>query len=1007
MKNKGFIITITVVITLLCLYYLQFTFIARNIQQDAKNFATDELGNVDWVKSRSYLDSVWNVPVYNFLGKSYTYKEVKETELSLGLDLQGGMHVTLEMSPEDIIKGLSGNPNNPNLVKALRQAQEKLATGQGRYVDLFHQSLKEIDPDAKFVDYFLSAAHRERFNRNMSDEEVLKIINEEVDEAIDRSYQIIRARIDQFGTSSPNIQRIQGSGRIQIELPGVENQERVRNLLQGVAMLEFLEVVNLQELSQGMEAINTKLLQEEQLRRPEVSADSGETSGTEDLSALLQGEEDKEDSLASDSAIADAETDTSEAALDSLTNTQLSQFLSMIGYPYGIVNLKDTAKINRILKRIMDGDLKGYVPANVKFLWANKPEKAESTSDEQFIYLYAVRTGRDGKAPLTGEVVTNAVQTLDERANPAVSMSMNATGAKEWRRLTEQNVGRRVAIVLDDLVYSAPNVNEPIPNGQSQISGNFTVQEAQDLASVLKAGALPARARIVEESVVGPTLGREAIKQGLTSIILGLVVVLIFMIAYYAKGGLVANVALIFNVFFILGILAQPSLSAALTLPGIAGILLTIGMSVDANVLIFERIKEELRFGRPLLKAIELGYEKAYSSIIDANVTTFLTAVVLFTFGLGPVRGFATTLMIGIVCSFFSAVFITRVIISWMSKKGDKSKISFSNPFSANLLANINWDFMSKRGLIYKISSSVIVLGVVLIVIEGGLNFGVDFTGGRSYIVAFEQRVVPSDLKVALTSEFEDAGTEVKTYGSDNILKITTGYQVNDDSSEADERVMQKLISGVSAFTGMEYTTDETKIDSQHFSIIGSSKVGATIAEDIKTSSSWAIVFSLAIIFVYILIRFKKWQYSSGAIVALIHDTMFVIAAFAIARLFGISFEIDQVFIAAMLTIIGYSINDTVVVFDRIRETLAERPHEKLKDTFNMAINNTLNRTVMTSFTTLIVVLVLLIFGGEVLRGFAFALFVGILVGTYSSIFIATPVVLDMSKKILKQKGEL
>ncbi len=998
MKNKGFIVAITIVITLLCLYYLQFTFVSRNISQDAREYARDASGAVDFSKRQAYLDSIWNEPVYSFLGKSFTYKEVKETELSLGLDLQGGMHVTLEVSPEDIVRGLSGNPNNPNLVQALQQANEKQKTSQDPYVDLFYQSIQEIDPDLKLVNYFLSAANRDRFNSDMQDSEVLGIIRTEVDEAIDRSYQIIRSRIDQFGTSSPNIQRIAGSGRIQIELPGVENRERVRNLLQGVAKLEFMEVVELYDMAETIQAVNEVLVDEENAKKEDIDLDTDSlTEPTEegDLASLLQdgGDTSSLENIAQDST-----------TLDSLANTQISEFLTLIGYPYGVVNLKDTARINKILKRLMSGDLKGYMPGNVKFLWDHKPQTNDA--GDEIIYLYAVRTGRGGEAELTGEVITDAVQTFDQSSRPAVSMTMNSTGAKKWQRMTGQLINHRIAIVLDDRVYSAPNVENEIGGGRSEIMGNFTMQEASDLASVLKAGALPARARIVEEAIVGPSLGREAANQGVKSMLIGLALVVLFMIIYYAKGGLVANVALIFNIFFILGILAQPGLAASLTLPGIAGIVLTIGMSIDANVLIFERIREELRLGKPLLRAIDLGYDKAFSSIIDANVTTFLTAVILFAFGLGPVKGFATTLMIGIVCSFFSAVFITRVIISWMSKKGDKSKISFSLPFTQNLFKDMNIDFLSKRKIFYGISSAFIVIGLTLVVIEGGLNLGVDFTGGRSYIVAFNNPVVASDIEINLADDFDNAGTEVKTYGSNSVVKVTTSYLVGDESPEADNQVEQALIKGISDFTGLEFIQDDTQVDDTHFTISGSSKVGATIADDIKTSSMWAILFSLVVIFLYILIRFKKWQYSSGAIVAVIHDALFVIAAFAFARLFGKAFEVDQVFIAAMLTIIGYSINDTVVVFDRIRENIAERPHEKNIDTFNMSLNNTISRTLITSLTTLFVVFILLVFGGEVLRGFSFALFVGIMVGTYSSIFIATPTVLDLSKS-LKPKGDI
>ena len=1004
MKNQGIVVFLTIIVTLLCLYYLSFTFVSNSVQSDAIAYASDENGNVSFSKKQSFLDSVWNEPVYNLLGIEYSYKDIKETELGLGLDLQGGMHVTLEVSPVDIIKGLSGNNDDPKFLEALDLAEELQRNSQADFVDLFQQAFNEVSPNGRLAPIFANAANRDKdISFQSSDGDIVKLIKEEVSQAIDRSFNILRTRVDRFGTSQPNIQQLPGTGRIQIELPGVENRERVRKLLQGVAKLEFWEVLNFydQELAGPLSAVNSKLVNESRLNANALteggSADAGASTQQEDLSSLLTGGDEDTSALAERVA-----SDTS--ALDSLTNTQISEFFTMIRYPQGLVNLKDTTKINRILARIQNGDLKGMLPPTVRFLWDVHPITLEDGSGDEVLPLYAIRMGRGGKALLTGEVVTDARQSFDERTAPAVSMSMNGAGARAWKRITGESIGKRIAIALDDYVQSAPTVNSEIPSGQSIITGNFTLEEAQDLANVLKAGALPARTRIVEEAVIGPTLGKEAQGQGVISIVAGLLIVVVFMVSYYSKGGLVANVALLFNIFFILGILAQ--LNAALTLPGIAGIVLTIGMSIDANVLIFERIREELRNGTSLLSAISAGYSKAYSSIIDANVTTFITGIILFMLGQGPVKGFATTLMIGIACSFFSAVFITRVIVTWMTKKGDKSKISFDTPFSKNLLANLNLDFLSKRRIAYIVSSSIIVFGIVLVIAEGGLNFGVDFTGGRSYIVQFNNSVVASDLKVALADDFEDAGTEVKWYGSDNVVKITTSYLVNDESTEADEAVEKALIAGVSEATGQTYVEDATKVDADHFSIAGSSKVGATIADDIKTASAEAMIFSIIAIFIYILIRFKKWQFSLGAILALVHDTLFVIAAFAIARLFGKAFEIDQVFIAAILTIIGYSINDTVVVFDRIRENLAIRPHEKAIDTFNLSINNTMNRTLITSFTTLIVVLILLVFGGEVLRGFSFALFIGIIVGTYSSIFIATPSVLDLGKAKYGPRGD-
>ncbi len=1010
MKNRGIIVFLTVIVTLLCLYYLSFTFVSNRVQKEAIKYAQTETGT-DFSKKQAYLDSVWNEPVYNLFGADFTYKDIKETELSLGLDLQGGMHVTLEVSPVDIIKGKSGQSEDKDFLEALQMAGQKQASSQENFVDLFYKSFKELSPNRKLYEIFANSANQGVISRKSTDSEIVKILKTEVDQAIDRSFNILRTRVDRFGTSQPNIQPITGTNRIQIQLPGVENKARVHKLLQGVAKLEFWEVVNFTEeqLYQSMISINNRLAEEDQAKGGDKSADTTSLN-------LQQPEVDELDALQDDSAETDsltavsgdtselASADSADSSLDSLAqDTGESQFFKMISFPNGSVLLKDTVKVNRILARLMHGDLKGMLPSNIKFLWDAKANTFEGKPDE-YLWLYAIRVPRNKKALLSGELVSDARQSYDENMNPAVSMSMNSRGAKEWKRITSELINHRVAIVLDDYVRSAPNIRVVIPNGQSEISGNFTIEEAQDLANILKAGSLPARTRIVEEAVVGPSLGKEAQRQGILSIVAGLIVVVLFMLAYYAKGGIVANVALLFNIFFILGILAQ--LNSALTLPGIAGIVLTIGMSIDANVLIFERIREELRNGGSLLASISSGYDKAFSSIVDANITTFITGMILFMLGQGPVKGFAITLMIGIGCSFFTAVYITRVIISWMTAKGEKSKVSFAFPYSSSLLTNLKIDFLSKRKIAYMISGSIIVVGMILIVAEGGLNYGVDFTGGRSYVVAFNNPVVPSDFKVALTKSFEEAGTEVTTYDASNVVKITTSYMVEQESTESDEKVESMLIKGLEEKTGQKYIQDAKMIDDGHFSIIGSSKVGATIADDIKKASAESIIFSLIAIFLYILIRFKRWQFSLGAIIALFHDTLFVLSAFAIARLFGIAFEVDQVFIAAMLTIIGYSINDTVVVFDRIRENLALKPHEKMIDTFNMSINDTFSRTLITSVTTLIVVLILLIFGGEVLRGFSFALVVGIVVGTYSSIYIATPTVIDLTKKSLVSKGD-
>jgi SecD/SecF fusion protein len=982
MKNKGIIVFFTVVITALCLYYLSFTLVSNNVHEKATTYATDASGNVDFDKRQTYLDSVWREPVYNFLGIPFTYQEVKNTELGLGLDLQGGMHVTLEVSPVEIVKGLAGGSKDQVFNEAVAEAKERSKTVNDKFVNIFYQAWQEKAGDKALNTIFATAANRGRISLETSDAEILNIIDTEVENAIDRSFNILRTRIDRFGTSQPNIQRIQNTGRIQIELPGVDNAERVRNLLQGVAKLQFWQVAEIDEFGDALQQVNAFLVEEAQNQKASNStAETTTSSDTTDLESDLAKQ------------LAEGATDA-----DSL-GTEASPIFALLKANYGLVyELRDTIAINRVLNR---EDVQALLPRDVKFMWSVKPQVQDGMD---LLELHAIKAPRGtDQAPLEGDVITDARQSLDQTSRPAVSMQMNAEGARRWRKLTADNIGKRIAVVLDNYVYTAPTVQGEIPSGQSEITGNFTMEEAKDLANILKSGTLPAPTNIVEEAIVGPTLGVEARNQGINSMVAGLVLVVLFMIAYYSKGGFVAIAALLFNIFFILGILAQ--LGAALTLPGIAGIVLTIGMSIDANVLIFERIKEELKNGAGILQAISSGYDKAFSAILDSNVTTFLTGAILYSLGQGPVKGFAIVLMIGIASSFFSAVFITRVIVYWMSKKGEKSNISFTTPFAKNLFSDLNIDFLGKRKVAYLISTGIIVVGMIL-ALTSGIKFGVDFTGGRYYVVEFSESVPASELKVGLDSEF-DGAVEVKTYGANNVLKVTTSYLVNEDNDEANREVEDKVRNGIAAVTGFSYLEDATKLSGNDFSITGSNKVGATVADDIKNSSLEAMFFSLIAIFLYILLRFRKWQFSLASIIALVHDTFFVIAAFAIASAFGATFEIDQVFIAAVLTVIGYSINDTVIVFDRIRENIASRGTSKIVKMFNDAINQTMARTLITSATTLIVVLVLLIFGGEVLRGFSFALLIGVLVGTYSSIYIATPVVVDLMKKEIESESEV
>lgn len=992
MRYKGLVVFLTVFIAGLCLYYLSFTLVSQGIERDAQTYATNENGIVEQDKKRAYIDSLWEKTVYDLVGiTSYTLKEVKEKELNLGLDLQGGMHVTLEVSPREILKGLAGGGSkDPDFQKAMEIAAERQVESQESFTDLFFAAFEEVAGEGKLSTIFVNSSNSENLDFNSSDQEIKDYIRKEVDRSIDRAFEIIRTRVDKFGVSQPNVQLIRGTGRIQVELPGVDRAERVRKLLQGVAKLEFWKVWDDETAIERVSRINEYWAERRQREKKNegdtLTTDPADSTATdsEDESLFVDEESETEETTPADSTLTDSAR-LAEARQDSIEKLQeqVTEIFSR-RVPFNqedlrlIYMVKDTAIINDL---IFDPAAQRLAGRDIAFYWDVKPFFEDPETGNAFVQLHPIKTGRGGTPALKGEVVVDAQQDFGQQGVEVV-MRMNAKGARKWGELTGASIGEQVAIVLDGYVYSAPVVQSQIPNGISTISGNFTVEEAQDLANILKAGKLPAPTRIVEEAVIGPSLGLAAQNQGLTSIGVGMALVVVFMIFYYARGGLVANVALLINIFFIFGLLAN--LQAALTLPGIAGIVLTIGMSIDANVLIFERIREELRLGKGLMAAIADGYDRAFITIVDANITTFLTALFLFVLGSGPIKGFAITLMVGIGCSFFTAVYVTRLIVDLMTKKGDASKINFSTPFSNNLLTRLQANFLGKRRIAYAVSGIIIAVGIALM-FTTGLNYGVDFQGGRSYVMKFQDTVVPSEIENTLTAAVPEASFEVKTFDRGDQVKITTTYLVNDESTEADKKVLEAVQSNLSEFGDPELRS--------------SSKVGATIADDIKDAAQTAGLFSLAALFLYILIRFRGWQFSVGAVAALVHDSLIVLSAFAIANALGITFEIDQVFVAAMLTIIGYSINDTVVVFDRIREYLGVNKGRDLEATFNESINSTLSRTLITSVTTLLVVLILLIFGGEVLRGFSFALLVGILVGTYSSIFIATPVVLDASKK--------
>ncbi|MBC6613348.1 protein translocase subunit SecDF [Hymenobacter sp. BT507] len=975
MRNKGLIIGLTIVVSALCIYFLTFTFISRRVQSDAVSYATKN-GVVNQQARQRYLDSVWRAPVTSILGVDYTYRDVRASELGLGLDLKGGMHVTLEVSPVEIVRAMSGNSKDPKFNQALEQAQQaQKANPSAPFTTLFLQAYRNVAPNDNLARIFANTTNKSRkIDINSSDAKVIGAIDTEIEDAIERSFNILRTRIDKFGTSQPNIQRVKGTGRIQVELPGVDNPDRVRKLLQGQAKLEFWEVWRQDEFSPYLQQLDQAL----------VAKEASEKTASPTAAATTTTAPGDTSSLASQLAKKNTAT-----AADSAKGPQGSVLARLFTMPGQLgANIRDTARVNQLLR---SQEARAVLPPNLTFLWNVKPQTLDG---QEYLSLVAVRKAPGGTAPLEGDVVADARGDIDpQRGGAEVSMSMTPAGAKKWQKLTSNNIGRQVAIVLDDNVYSDPVVQAEIAGGNTSISGNFTIEEAQDLAKVLKAGKLPAPTRIVEEAVVGPSLGQEAINQGLYSSVAGLLIIMGFMALYYGRAGLVADASLLFNIFLILGILAQ--FQFALTLPGIAGLILVFASSIDANVLIFERIREELDHGHLLKDAINAGYSRAFSAIFDSNVTTLIIALTLFIFGTGPVQNFAVTLLIGIFTSFLSAVFVSRLIIEWLVKGKETSKITFSTFLSRKLFTNVNFDIVGKRKIAYAFSTIFIVVGFVLMAVQGGPNLGVDFRGGRAYVVDFNKAMEASEVHDAIIGDLGGAGTEVKTFGTSNRLRITTGYLADDESVTADKKVEATLLNSLKK----DFGTDAPVIKS-------TSKVGATIADDIKKTSVLSLGLTLLGIFVYVLLRFSRWQYSMAAVIALFHDALLVIACYPIARLFGLNYEMDQIFVAAVLTVLGFSMNDTVVIFDRIREYLRENPHLTFAQVANPALNSTFSRTMITSTTVFLVVLVLYIFGGETLRSFSFAMLVGIVFGTYSSLFIATPIILDTyGRKEARERG--
>ncbi len=988
MQNKGLIKLFALLFGLVSIYQLSYTFITSKVENEAEVFATSRISESeeDYVSKRevleaSYLDSISENTILGYTN----YGEAKKKELNKGLDLKGGINVTLQISVKDILKGLANNTKNPIFNKALADADTASRNSDDTYIELFFEAFDNIKGETKLAspEIFSNKGLSDEVNFQMSDDEVKPIIRTKIDESIVSAFEVLRERIDGFGVTQPNIQREGNSGRILVELPGARDIARAQDLLSSTAQLEFWETY-----SQSNTSFSTFLIQANEKLKSIVDIEKPQIKEETELDSLLSD-------VASDSLDLAAQVNPLYELLIPANPGSNAMFQAAI---------KDTATIGGYLRM---PEIRRLLPADIqftKFVW-----ERPATEDTEIINLYALKSNREGTPRISGDVVSDARGEFDQFSKPVVTMSMNSKGSKLWQKLTsDANVNQTgIAVVLDNKVYTAPgcSVVGGISGGRTEISGDFTVNETKDIANVLRAGKLPASAEIIQSEIVGPSLGQEAIDSGFMSFLIAMAVVLLWMIFYYGKAGIFADIALLLNILLIFGVLT--SLNAVLTLPGIAGIVLTIGMSVDANVLIFERIKEELAKGKGKSQAVSDGFSNALSSILDANITTGLTAIILFVFGSGPIKGFATTLLIGILTSLFTAIFITRLLVDWYI--GGKGRtLDFSTAITKGLFKNINIDFLIKRKLAYVISAVLVAVGLLSLFAGPGLQQGVDFIGGRSYTVRFEQTVNPSEIASELNAVF-GSGTQAKTFGESNQIKITTPYKVDVEGIEVDNEIQDKLYTSLQKYLPDGISKQDFMVGSadKAIGIMQSVKVGPTIADDIKNNAFLAILGSLAVVFLYILLRFRRWQFSLGAVVAVFHDVLIVLGVFSIlGKIMPFNMEIDQAFIAAILTVIGYSLNDTVVVFDRIREIISERGW-KGGENINSAINSTLSRTLNTSLTTLVVLLTIFIFGGESLRGFMFAMIVGVVVGTYSSVFIATPIMYDALGKKLSSGGEL
>ena len=995
MQNKGFVKVFAVLLTLACAFYLSFSFVTRYQMNKA---AEDPKG------SAHYLDSMQNQKVW--LG-IYTLKQCREMEIGLGLDLKGGMNVILEVSVPDVVKALADNKPDEAFNKAVAEAAKLQINSQEDFITLFIREYKKLAPEGKLAELFATQQLKDKVNTRSTDAEVEKVLREEVSAAVDNSFNVLRTRIDRFGVAQPNIQTLEGKmGRIMVELPGIKEPERVRKLLQGSANLEFWETFEAKDIVPVLASADNRA---RGLLNADAPADSAKVeadttavaeasavSAKDSLAAALKGET----ATASNTNIEELKKEHPLLAV-----LQLNQ--SGVGCIVGYADYKDTADVNRILNMKA---VKEVMPRDLKLMWGVKASDMDKTG--RIFELYAIKsTERNGRAPLEGDVVTDAKDEYDQFNKPCVSMSMNTEGSRRWAALTKKNIGREIAIVLDGYVYSAPRVNSEITGGNSQITGNFTPEVTKDLANVLKSGKMPAPARIVQEDIVGPSLGQESINQGIVSFIVALIVLMIYMCAMYGFiPGMVANGALFINFFFTLGILS--SFQAALTMSGIAGMVLSLGMAVDANVLIYERTKEELRAGKGTKQALAEGYKNAFSAIFDSNLTSIITGIILFNFGTGPIRGFATTLIIGILCSFFSAVFLTRLVYEHFMNKDKWLNLTFTTGISKNLMQNVHYNFMGITKRSFTIWGVVIVVCIISFFVRG-LAQSIDFTGGRNFVVQFEQVVQPETVRSLLQPKVGDANVQAIALGTDGkTVRVTTNYRINEDSPTIDAEIEEFLYNALKEGNLLgEGTTLEIFIDRDNRtggSIISSQKVGPSIADDIKTSAVWSVVLALIAIGLYILIRFSNIAFSIGATVALMVDTLLIIGAYSLC--YGwmpFSLEIDQTFIGAILTAIGYSINDKVVIFDRVREFIGLYPKRDRTQLFNDSLNTTLCRTINTSLSTLIVLLSIFILGGDSIRSFAFAMILGVVIGTLSSLFVAAPVAyLTMGHKMPKQVGE-